>query len=50
MVLNPWNGASLTYYIGKDGKVLAIDNLVKPATSAEDMIAKLTELGVEQVK
>lgn len=37
-----------TYYIGKDGKVLAVDKAVKPATSAEDMIAKLTELGVEQ--
>lgn len=36
-----------TYYIGKDGKILAIDKAVKPATSAEDMAAKLGELGVE---
>lgn len=36
-----------TFYIGKDGKILAIDKAVKPATSAEDMAAKLGELGVE---
>jgi peroxiredoxin Q/BCP len=35
-----------TFYIGKDGKILAIDKAVKPATSAEDMAAKLGELGV----
>ena len=34
-----------TFYIGKDGKILAIDKAVKPATSAEDMAAKLGELG-----
>jgi peroxiredoxin Q/BCP len=39
-----------TFYIGKDGKILAIDKAVKPATSAEDMAAKLGELGVEAVK
>ena len=37
-----------TFYIGKDGKVLAIDKSVKPATSAEDMAAKLGELGIEK--
>ncbi len=37
-----------TFYIGKDGKILAIDKTVKPATSAEDMAAKLAELGVER--
>jgi peroxiredoxin Q/BCP len=36
-----------TFYIGKDGKILAIDKAVKPATSAEDMAAKLGELGVK---
>jgi len=36
-----------TFYIGKDGKILAIDNAVKPATSAEDMAARLGELKVE---
>jgi peroxiredoxin Q/BCP len=35
-----------TFYIGKDGKIQAIDKDVKPATSAEDMAAKLLELGV----
>jgi thioredoxin-dependent peroxiredoxin len=35
-----------TFYIGKDGRVAAIDKAVKPATSAEDMIAKLEELKV----
>ena len=39
-----------TFYIGKDGKILAIDKAVKPATSAEDMAAKLGELGVEATK
>jgi peroxiredoxin Q/BCP len=37
-----------TFYIGKDGKILAIDKTVSQhvATSAEDMAAKLGELGV----
>ena len=39
-----------TYYIGKDGKILGIDKEVKPATSAEDMIAKLGEYHVEPSK
>lgn len=39
-----------TFYIGKDGKVLAIDKAVKPATSAEDMAAKLGELQVEPAR
>jgi peroxiredoxin len=36
-----------TFYIDKGGKIAAIDKTVKPATSAEDMIAKLGELKVE---
>jgi thioredoxin-dependent peroxiredoxin len=36
-----------TFYIGKDGKITAIDKQVKPATSAEDMAAMLQQLGVE---
>jgi peroxiredoxin Q/BCP len=35
-----------TFYIGKDGRIANIDKSVKPATSAEDMTAKLGELGV----
>ena len=30
-----------TFYIDKDGRIAAIDKAVKPATSAEDMVAKL---------
>lgn len=37
-----------TFYIGKDGKVASIDTEVEPPTSAEDMAAKLGELGVER--
>jgi peroxiredoxin Q/BCP len=37
-----------TFYIGPDGKILDIDKAVKPATSGEDMVAKLTALGVKK--
>jgi thioredoxin-dependent peroxiredoxin len=39
-----------TFYIGKDGKILAIDKAIKVETSAEDMVAKLGELGVAKTK
>jgi peroxiredoxin Q/BCP len=39
-----------TFYIGKDGKILAVDKAIKVATSAEDMAAKLGELNVEPAK
>jgi peroxiredoxin Q/BCP len=35
-----------TFYIGKDGRIAYIDKAVKPASSAEDMAARLGELGV----
>jgi peroxiredoxin Q/BCP len=35
-----------TFYIDKEGKITHIDKAVRPATSAEDMIAKLGELKV----
>ncbi len=35
-----------TFYIGVDGRILAIDRSVNPATSAEDIAATLGELGV----
>ena len=35
-----------TFYIGKDGKILFIDRQINAATSAEDMAAKLEELGM----
>jgi peroxiredoxin Q/BCP len=49
-VLNEEHGVAnrWTFYIGKDGKILAIDKAVKPATSAEDMASKLGELKVSK--
>jgi peroxiredoxin Q/BCP len=38
-----------TFYIDKSGRIAAIDTAVRPATSAEDMIAKLEELKVAKV-
>ena len=35
-----------TFYIGKDGKILAIDKDVKVDTAGADVAAKLAELGV----
>jgi peroxiredoxin Q/BCP len=51
-VLNPeWGMANRwTFYIDKDGRIAAIDKAVKPATSAEDMVAKLAELKVAAVR
>jgi peroxiredoxin Q/BCP len=37
-----------TFYIGPDGKILAIDKAVKPGTAGEDLVAKLQELGVKK--
>ncbi len=48
-VLNTFGVASRhTFYIGKDGRILAIDRNVRPSTSAEDMAAKLAELQVNR--
>jgi thioredoxin-dependent peroxiredoxin len=50
-VLNPKGMATRwTFYIGKDGKILAIDKAIKVETSAEDMVAKLGELNVAKAK
>lgn len=38
-----------TFYISKEGKILAIDKNVKPATSAQDMAKSLAELGIPLV-
>jgi peroxiredoxin Q/BCP len=38
-----------TFYIGADGRILDIDTDVKPATSAEDMAARLGALDVPLV-
>jgi peroxiredoxin Q/BCP len=47
-VLNSERGVASrwTFYIDKNGLVTAIDKAVKPPTSAEDMLAKLSELKV----
>ncbi len=39
-----------TFYIGKDGTILAIDRDVNPETSAEDMAATLGELGIAKAR
>jgi peroxiredoxin Q/BCP len=44
-VANRW-----TFYIGKDGKIQAIEKTITPAPSAEDLPAKLGELHVEPAK
>ena len=51
-VLHPVRGFAQrwTFYIDKDGKVAAIDKAVKPATSAEDMIARLDDLKVVKAR
>jgi peroxiredoxin Q/BCP len=36
-----------TFYIGTDGKILAIDKEVRPATAGAGVAAKLAELGVK---
>ena len=51
-VLNPeWGMANRwTFYIDKNGDIASIDKAVKPATSAEDMVARLVELKVAPAK
>ncbi len=36
----------VTFYIGKDGKILAIDKAVKVGSHGADIAAKLKELGI----
>jgi peroxiredoxin Q/BCP len=38
-----------TFYIGADGKILYIDKNIKPKTSADDVAARLKELGVPEL-
>jgi peroxiredoxin Q/BCP len=51
-VLSPDGGYAQrwTFYIGKDGRIAAIDKAVKVATSAEDMLARLDELKVARAR
>jgi peroxiredoxin Q/BCP len=39
-----------TFYIGRDGKLLYIDKDVHPLTHADDVAAKLKELGIAEKK
>jgi peroxiredoxin Q/BCP len=49
-VLNARGMASRwTFYIDKNGRISHIDKAVRPATSAEDMIAKMGELKYAQI-
>lgn len=49
-VLNLFGVASrVTFYIGKNGKILHIDEDVNPKTSAEDIAANLAKTGVDKV-
>jgi len=46
-VLNPRGTANRwTFYIDKAGRIAAIDKMVRPETSAEDMLTKLREVKV----
>lgn len=40
--------ARWTFYIGPDGRIRAIDKQVSPATSGQDIVAKLKALGVRR--
>jgi peroxiredoxin Q/BCP len=39
-----------TFYIGKDGKIAAIDKKINTKKAGEDVVAKLKELGVPEKK
>ncbi|MEY4566080.1 MAG: hypothetical protein RLY14_1050 [Planctomycetota bacterium] len=40
----------VTFIVGKDGKILAIDDAVKTTSHGQDMAAKLESLGIEKAK
>lgn len=40
----------VTFIVGKDGKILAIDDAVKTASHGQDLAAKLEALGVEKAE
>ncbi|MEI6859453.1 MAG: redoxin domain-containing protein [Shewanella sp.] len=48
-VLNFFRVASrVTFYVGKDGKIIKIDEDINAATAAEDIAANLEQLGIEK--
>ena len=44
-VANRW-----TFYIGPDGRITYIEKMVRPATSGDDIVTKLTELKVARAR
>jgi peroxiredoxin Q/BCP len=36
-----------TFYIGKDGRLLHVDRQVNPSTAAQDILARLDQLGID---
>jgi peroxiredoxin Q/BCP len=42
------NAARVTFYIGKDGKILYVDDQVSAKSAGEGIAAKLKELGVDK--
>jgi peroxiredoxin Q/BCP len=50
-VVNPASGLARrwTFYIGPDGKLLAVDREVQPASAGADIATKLGELGVAKM-
>ena len=48
-VLNTERGTARrwTFIIGPDGNILRVDRNVSPSTAGEDLVAHLTELGVQ---
>ncbi|MBE7215637.1 peroxiredoxin family protein [Shewanella benthica] len=38
----------VTFYVGKDGKIIKIDEDINAATAAEDIAANLKQLGIEK--
>lgn len=51
-VINPQRGFAnrWTFYIDKDGKIAAIDKMVKTASAAPDVASKLKSLGIADKK
>ena len=39
-----------TFYIGPDGRITYIEKMVRPATSGDDIVTKLTELKVARAR
>ena len=44
------NASRWTFYIGKDGKILFIDDKVKAGSHGADIAGKLKELGIPEKK